>query len=84
MTELRVRGALNALDASDVHAICLGYSSDVVRSGNGAGNGGLLFVIGQALPREVCAATLRYLKDDGRLDVSALRSGVNNIHEWDC
>lgn len=34
------------LDDSDVHAICLGYSSDVVRSGNGTGNGGLLLVVG--------------------------------------
>ena len=50
----------------------------MVRSSNGTDNGGLLLVVGQAFPREVCAAALRDLKDDRRLDVSALRSGVKN------
>ncbi len=72
------------LGASDAHAICLGYSSNVVRSGNGTGDRGLLLVIGQTLPSEVCAATLRALENDRRLDVSALQSGIKNIHEGGC
>ena len=47
-----------------------------MRSGNRTSNGCLLLVVGQSLPREVCTTTLRDLKDDGRLDVSALWSEV--------
>ena len=42
----------------------LGDSSDVVRSGDGTSDRGLLFVVGQTLPREIRAATLRDLKND--------------------
>lgn len=48
----------------------------MVRSGNSTSNGGLLFVVGQTLPREVCAATLRDLKNDRRLDITAFRSDM--------
>ena len=50
-----------------------------MRSGNRTSNRCLLLVVGQSLPREVCTATLRDLEDDGRLDVSVLRSEVKNI-----
>ena len=47
-----------------------------MRSGDGTSNGGLLFVVGQTLPREVCAAALRDLKNDRRLDIAALKSDI--------
>lgn len=48
----------------DIHAIGLGNSSDVVRSGDGTSNRGLLFIIGQTLSCEIGTATLRDLKND--------------------
>ena len=60
----------------DVHSIGLGNGSDVVRSGDSASDGGLLFVVGQALPREVRAATLRDLKNYRRLDIADSRSDM--------
>jgi hypothetical protein len=48
----------------------------VVRRSDGTSNGGLLFVIGKTLPREIRAATLRDLKNDRRLDIAASRSDM--------
>ena len=48
-----------------------------MRSGDSTSDGGLLFVVGQTLPREVRATTLRDLKNDRRLDITASRSDMN-------
>ena len=59
------------MDASDgVHAVCLGDETDVVGGGDGAGDGGLLLVVGEALACKVGGAALGDLDDDGALDVA--------------
>jgi hypothetical protein len=49
----------------------------VVRSSDSTRNGGLLLVVGQALPCEIGAATLGDLKDDRRLDVTTPGSDMS-------
>ena len=44
-----------------LHAVLLRDGADVVGSGDGTEDGGLLLVVREALAGKVCATTLRYL-----------------------
>lgn len=44
----------------------------MVGSGDGAGDGSLLLVVGETFASKVCGTSLRDLEDDGRFDVPAI------------
>jgi len=53
----------------NIHAVRLGYVTDMQRSRDGSSGGCLLFVVGKALAGKKGASTLRNLKDDWSLDI---------------
>ena len=54
----------------NVHAVFLGHGADVVGSGDGTGNRGLLLVIGKTLAGKEGRAALRDLNDDRSFDIA--------------
>ena len=61
------------MDGCDgVHAVCLGDEADMVGGSDGAGDGGLLLVVGEALACKVRTSALGHLEDDGGFDIPVL------------
>ena len=54
----------------DGDTVCFGDGTDVVGCCDGSGDGGLLFVVGEAFSGKVGGASLGYLEDDGGFDVA--------------
>ena len=59
----------------NVHAVFLGHGADVVGSGDGTGNRGLLLVIGKTLAGKEGRAALRDLNDDRSFDIATASVG---------
>ena len=62
----------------NVHAVFLCYGTDMVGSGDGACDGGLLLIVGKTLSCEKRGAALGDLNDYGGLDITREGRGEQN------